>query len=140
MPLSQRLYHCLRCHAQVVICTRCDRGNRYCSQGCSRFARQESRKRATTKYQQTRLGRTNNAGRQQRFRDRKKQKVTHQCSIELPLHDVVKTRSVADWRREKTVKSKAFEACHFCQQAGTGFFRQDFLHSSHLKPSFRRRE
>lgn len=140
MPLSQRLYHCLRCHAQVVICTHCDRGNRYCTQGCSRLARQDSRKRAAKKYQQTRIGHINNAARQQRFRDRQKQKVTHQCSIPIPHHDVVKSRPVAYWRREKTVKHRTFEACHFCQLAGSGFFRQDFLHSSHLKPSFRRRE
>jgi len=33
MSLSARLYHCQRCHTQVIICSRCDRGQRYCPGG-----------------------------------------------------------------------------------------------------------
>jgi hypothetical protein len=74
MPTSSRLYQCLRCHTPVVICHRCDRGQRYCAKGCCKKARIASQKRARKKYQTTRAGRFNNAARQQRFRTRHKQK------------------------------------------------------------------
>jgi len=32
---------CARCRAQVLLCSRCDRGQRYCSQACSFAARRE---------------------------------------------------------------------------------------------------
>ncbi len=80
MPASSRLYFCSRCHTQVIICSRCDRGQRYCPGECRHEARSESGKRATKKYQSTRTGRFNNAARQQRFRERHSQKVTHQGS------------------------------------------------------------
>lgn len=138
MQESQRLYHCLRCRAQVVICSRCDRGNRYCPQGCSQLARQESLNRAGKKYQQTRTGRVNNAARQQRFRERQRQKVTHQCSNDLTLYDVVKRKPVKRSEAEKVTLALTYTACHFCDRQGNGFFRQDFLHSSRFKPVFRR--
>ena len=73
MQTSSRLYQCLRCHIPVVICHRCDHGQRYCANGCSKKARMVSQKRASEKYQTTRAGRFNNAARQQRFRNRQKQ-------------------------------------------------------------------
>jgi len=89
MQTSSRLYQCLRCHVPVVICSRCDHGQRYCANGCSKKARIASQQRARKKYQATRAGRFNNAARQQRFRTRQKQKVTHHCSLKNPPHDVL---------------------------------------------------
>ena len=31
MDPSARLYHCARCHCQVILCRRCDRGQVYCA-------------------------------------------------------------------------------------------------------------
>ena len=39
MQDSPRLYHCARCHRQVVIYRACDRGNLYCFDGCAGLAR-----------------------------------------------------------------------------------------------------
>ena len=86
MQNSSRLYHCCRCHAQVIICSHCDRGQRYCTGGCSADARASSLKRASKKYLSTRAGRFNNAARQARFRERKKQKVTHHGSSPVVPH------------------------------------------------------
>ena len=138
MPTSSRLYHCIRCHAQVVICRRCDRGQRYCTTGCSKEARDLSCKRASKKYQATRAGRFNNAARQQHFRARQKQKVTHDSSIQIPLHDVLPPRSSRPQNNEKPPQIKTVLACHSCGQACDGFFRSDFLRTSLLKPVFRR--
>ena len=42
METSARLFHCARCGRQVRICSRCDRGNRYCGSDCARAARADS--------------------------------------------------------------------------------------------------
>ena len=71
---SSRKYQGLRCHALVIICHHCERGQRYCANGCSKKARKDSVQRAGKKYQKTRRGRFNNAARQQRYRCKKSKK------------------------------------------------------------------
>ena len=44
---SARLYSCLRCRSQVVICRHCDRGHVYCVE-CAPLAREEAKNRAAT--------------------------------------------------------------------------------------------
>lgn len=73
-----RLYRCQRCGCVVLICSRCDRGQRYCAAGCAHKARQACLRRAGKRYQQSTKGRHRHAARQQRHRRRQKQKVTHQ--------------------------------------------------------------
>jgi hypothetical protein len=89
MQTSSRLYQCARCHAQVIVCSGCDRGHRYCNGGCAQAARSDSLKRAGKKYQSSRAGRFNSAARQQRFRARTNQKVTHQGSAKKRLRDLL---------------------------------------------------
>ena len=78
MPDTGRLFNCARCGRQVVICSRCDRGHRYCK-GCAPAARRGSRRAAGARYQHSRRGRLAHAERQHRYRARR-QKVTHQGS------------------------------------------------------------
>lgn len=138
MPVSSRLYHCCRCNAQVIICTRCDRGQRYCAGECRHEARSESRKRAAKKYQSSRAGRFNNADRQRRFRERKKQKVTHQGSIQKPLHDLLKT-CLTETKKTQTLSLSGFTLrCHHCGCVCEPFLRQDFHRSRRFKPSLMR--
>ncbi len=47
-----------------MICTHCDRGQRYCGEQCSRLARRESMREAGRRYQQTPDGRAKHAVRQ----------------------------------------------------------------------------
>jgi hypothetical protein len=79
MRLSARLFHCARCHCQVILCSACDRGHVYCGKGCAQTARRSSLQRAGARYRRTRRGRLNNAERQRRYRARR-QKVTHHRS------------------------------------------------------------
>lgn len=138
MPMceSARLFNCLRCNAPVVICRRCDRGQRYCLSACRIQARQDSRKRASQKYAKSRKGRLNNAERQKRFRQRQRNKVTHQGScLVVPHVEVVKPQQPP----KKTVKmrySLSSNRCHLCGRVCSPFFRRDFLHHS---PSFPQR-
>jgi hypothetical protein len=74
------MFNCARCHRQVVICSHCDRGQRYCSTHCARVQRRRSAREAARRYQRTRLGGRNNAARQKRWRLRIATTVTHHTS------------------------------------------------------------
>lgn len=76
---SARLYHCERCHAQVVLCSRCDRGHWYCLDGCAQAARLERRRCNARRYRQTPNGRRNNSERQRRFRERRRRRADEAC-------------------------------------------------------------
>ena len=78
-----RLFVCARCHAQVLLCSRCDRGQRYCGRACSRAARSESRREAAERYQRSRAGRIAHAARSRRWRQRQREgaQVDRHCAV-----------------------------------------------------------
>jgi len=127
METSSRLYQCLYCRVPVVICSRCEHGQRYCTNGCSQAARRKSLNRAGKKYQQSFRGRCNNAARQKRFRAKKKQKVTHHSSLKLPRHDVL-SRALTGVNKPVTpLKYGKVMICHHCNEQCSAFLRHDFL-------------
>jgi hypothetical protein len=78
-----RLFVCARCRAQVLLCSHCDRGNRYCGRGCRREARDAARREAGKRYQRSHRGRMAHAARSRRWRRRRREaehNVTHQGS------------------------------------------------------------
>ena len=84
-----RLFLCARCRCQVLICSRCDRGQQYCGARCSGLARRESLRGAGRRYQHSRRGRHCHAERQRRYRRRCREgvcthKVTHHGSAGAP--------------------------------------------------------
>ena len=127
MCRSSRLYQCQRCHKQVIICTYCDRGNRYCPLGCAKQARVDSLKRASQKYQQTRSGQRNNAERQRRFRERRREKVTHQGSAQpAPGAVLPAVRQMLESRLQLRPEPGELR-CHVCGRLCSAHLRQDFL-------------
>ena len=138
MQTSSRLYHCCRCHAQVIICRRCDRGQRYCTQGCSQSARKDSLKRANKKYQASRKGRFNNAARQQRFRQHQQQKVTQQCSLQIPPHAVLLDKPNGSNKRKNRIVNDTSLHCDHCGVLCGPFLRSDYLKNSRFKSVLRR--
>lgn len=83
---SYRLYSCRCCGVSVSLCGRCDRGNIYCAVGCALRRRRESCRRAGARYQRTRRGAQCHAARQQAWRERQIDKVTHQgCAATGPV-------------------------------------------------------
>jgi len=136
MQSSARLYFCCRCQAQVIICSRCDRGHRYCAKACADTARSISLNRACKKYQSTRVGRFNNAARQQRYRQRKRQIVTHQGSPSIATHDVLKTRFNWPENAQKQDQNRSGVCCHHCGAVCELFLRQDYLQQSRLSGAF----
>jgi len=56
MEPDHRLYLCARCRDQVVICSCCDRGQRYCSDACRAAVRGQQLREAGQRYQRSRRG------------------------------------------------------------------------------------
>ena len=129
MNPSARLYHCARCHCQVIICRHCDRGNVYCSNGCADEARSDSLRRAAKRYRSTRRGRYNNADRQRRFRARQREKVTHQGSTALlGLVLLLFARNTLESPQEdERDRTETAIYCHICYRECDPFLRNDFL-------------
>ena len=65
-----RLFLCAGCRIQVVLCSRCDRGNRYCGRACWRQTHDLAQREAACRYQRSRGGRIRHAARSQRWRQR----------------------------------------------------------------------
>jgi len=125
-----RLFNCARCHCQVKICRRCDRGNIYCGLRCSFAARMESLRAAGKRYQDSPKGRMNHALRQRRYRTRSN-KVTHQGSSDTPSDDLLPLESRLENTidRNESIICTHHIQCDFCQRGFDGFIRMDFLHS-----------
>lgn len=130
MENSARLFNCARCHRQVKICRRCDRGNIYCGAQCSQPARSESLSAAGWRYQRSRRGRFKHAERQRRYRSRWR-KVTHQGSMPSPLDDLLSPESKVTGTHNGPVPVVRAQGmhCYFCKRLCSPFVRVDFLHS-----------
>lgn len=130
MEPDARLFHCCRCHRQVIVCRYCDRGQIYCGSHCSKAARQTACRIAARRYQQTQNGRRKHARRQQHYRARRqriKKKVTHQGSLKKPAYDVLPP-SPAPLNQEVLAKKTSALHCHFCQCSVPHYLRHDFIH------------
>lgn len=124
---TARLFCCARCRAQVVICRRCDRGNRYCGPACAKAARRDSLRAAGRRYQQSRRGRFTHAARQRRYR-RSRAKVTHQGSPPIPPTAPLPPESQGPAGRVPSRQDPIGVRCRFCGRLCSGLLRRDFLH------------
>ena len=147
-----RLFLCAGCRVQVVLCSHCDRGNRYCSRTCWRQTHDLARREAACRYQRSRGGRVRHAARSQRWRQRTAlraaegdgtditghadgdaaHKVTHQGSptgvAAAPLvactYDIT---SIATDPLADAPASSAVLRCYRCAAAQPDWLRQDYL-------------
>ena len=126
MDLPGRRYLCAGCRTAVLICSHCDRGQRYCTTGCADLARRRSVRAAGRRYQASRRGRHAHANRQQRYRARtalhslRSQKVTHQGSPPLAVSVQLLSEPSAP------VKPVSWHCCR-CRRPLLDWVRQDFL-------------
>ena len=81
-----RVFRCARCQCQVRVCSRCDRGQRYCGARCTGAARAESVRVAGRRYQRTRRGRVAHAWRQHRYRERLHRYREHRAGVHKVTH------------------------------------------------------
>jgi len=128
-PVANRLFNCAACRKLLVICSKCDRGNIYCSE-CAPERRRQRRREATARYQATPRGRRTHAERQRRYRERlKTQKVTHAGSQVIYRHALLeRTRKLA---QSGTALNIGFDPkqryCCYCGGSPTRFLRHDTL-------------
>ncbi len=134
---SGRIYNCVRCQHQVIICRHCDRGNIYCSGDCAKQSRHEKQQEAADRYQSSHKGRQRHAQRQRQYRQRQRQsrrwpkeKVTHQGSPELTAYDSITTGLKAEMIQPiaPPFSKKAQWVCHFCGAQCGDSLRWSFLH------------
>jgi hypothetical protein len=139
---SHRMFHCAGCHGQVMICRRCDRGQRYCSAECAHSGRRRSVREAGRRYQRSPLGARNNAARQKRWRLRIATTVTHHTStvcrsmreVLLPGQDAGQEARDVRFRRTAVSDCSVREAerrCDFCGRRCGRYTRLATLGAGH---------
>ena len=129
MESTGRIFTCVHCFKQVIICSLCDRGQRYCSPDCSEIARNHSQRAASHRYQKSREGRVKHALRMRHYR-RRKQIVTHQGSQSSVPNGLLQANP-GDARKSSVTRHQPVVAisfqCHFCGCQCSEFMRLDFL-------------
>lgn len=123
---SYRLFNCARCLAQVRICPRCDRGQIYCGRSCSIRSRREKQLEAGRRYQDKFEGRLRHAARQQQYRERQSQKVTHQ-GPPAPGPSCIMTSDDVDEELIAELAGVEVVFCDFCRRPCRPFARLDPL-------------
>ena len=119
MELTARHFHCAYCQTPVLICRRCDHGNRYCGKPCAQAARRALQREAGCRYQRTYRGRLAHAARARRYRANQ-QIVTHQGSIPdssgvlLACTDAASPAQPASPLPDDSSSQVASSHCHFC--------------------------
>ncbi len=138
MEPTGRMFLCDRCRVQVVVCSPCDRGQRYCTGGCAKEARRTSVRDAGRRYQSSRRGRFKHAERTRRYRLRQ-QNVTHQGSMPPAPCDLLASNSGLDQEPALAGPPATPPAwhCHFCGVRCPELVRQTFLHSSRVPSTHR---
>lgn len=126
MESTSRLYQCLFCHEQAVVCSKCDRGQIYCSRACSRLARTNALKCARSRYQSTFKGKRNHAACQARYRKNLRIKVMDQSSPLATHHDSIGVLENNPKKAEKE-QIKTPLTCCFCGKPVSNWHRHDFL-------------
>ena len=137
MGPSARLYQCMLCHKQVLICSFCDRGQIYCSKVCSSIARKQSQKLSAVRYQKTLNGKLHHAARQARYRYTHKKIVTHQGSPALPSCDSIGMVKKSSDEIKSNHVVMGFVCC-FCKKPVSVWIRCSFLRrrDAHKRQAF----
>lgn len=139
-PIPARLFLCALCRAQVVICSRCDRGHIYCA-GCAGRARGEAQRAASRRYQGSHRGRLLHAARARRYRARQKN-VTHHGSPSPPANDLLGAASVTAASGAVCTGDEprqTMRRCHWCGCRCPPLIRQGFLRRRGLRRGIGRR-
>ena len=128
MKKNARLYHCVRCHCQVIICSHCDRGNIYCC-SCASLARQESLRAADQRYQNTHQGKLKHAQRQKRYRARQTENEIKVTDQGIPGSSNQLSLNTKENKSKKRLSKTNFDqlCCHFCENPCYQLLRQGFL-------------
>lgn len=158
MDRTARLYLCAHCREQVLLCSECDHGQRYCSRACSNMSRRERRRETVRRYQRSERGRRNHVARTASWRARRRAQrqasaggeipvVTHMgrhptsvdallpaCETPSTCDFSVLTESAGDTALASLeVAPVAALVCRRCKRAVRPEVRLDFLHVSAIR-------
>lgn len=128
-PIPARLFLCARCRAQVVICSRCDRGHIYCAGECANRARGDAQRAASRRYRASHRGRLLHAARARRYRARQKN-VTHHGSLPAAANDLLGgavMTTASDAVSAGDEPRQAMWRCHWCGCRCPPLIRRGFL-------------
>ena len=122
--LSCRMFLCVRCRAQVLVCRRCDRGQIYCFGACAQDARRDRQREARQRYQATPRGRDMHVARSRRYRARGRC-VTDQGPADENKAGSLPASEVHGTLREPSSsrKSPLQWLCHHCTRSASRFVR-----------------
>jgi hypothetical protein len=144
MEPPARIYLCACCRVSVLICSHCDRGNRYCGDDCAQQMRKASQLGAAKRHQTSHRGRSAHAIRQRNYRERQRghrrwhlaKKVTHQGSPLLPPAALLppETATLQTIESESLQASKPLWQCHFCHCECSELVRIGFLRCRVRRP------
>jgi len=138
MKHGPRLFQCTLCQTQSIVCSKCDRGQIYCSKVCAVIARKISMKLAGMRYQKTFNGKRKHAARQALYRMRQNEIVTHRSSPSMPQHASMNSLENKPDKTENE-HEKAVLTCSFCKKPVSDWIRNDFLRRRHPHASTRSR-
>lgn len=149
IEVTCRMFRCARnaCQKLAFVCSRCDRGQIYCSKACSQANRRAYQAAAKAVYQRTLIGRLKHGQRQRRYSARKK--VTEQGSSppagsgemspleigastpverQVPMVATAQHRSAPSQGSPRPARQRGEVVCSFCG-ARCGLVRgsEDFL-------------
>lgn len=125
MEPPPRRYLCACCRTPVLVCSYCDRGQRYCARGCAAQVRKHRMQAAGERFQASRRGRHAHAERQRRYRARQLI-VTHQgCPPIAPAALLAPVTTTQVNNPEPPLQS--CWQCHFCQGNCAVLVRIGFL-------------
>jgi DNA-directed RNA polymerase subunit RPC12/RpoP len=116
-----RLYLCLECRSQVLICSMCDRGHIQCRPcGSSRTRRLRTFRNASRRYQSTPIGRLYHRDRQRRHMAKKRAMTQHASqpiseNAQLsPSKDEAET--VGSGSDDYSGAKPGYYRCHYCRR------------------------
>ena len=135
--LCSRLFLCLHCRQQVVICSRCDRGQVYCGRACASEVRHSRQREARRRYQASERGRQMHADRSRRYRARSR-RVTDQGPVLVASSDQQPKRTRAAAMAVQPAVSVAvgrLTACYCCGRPVANMVRQSPIHRPRRRPT-----
>lgn len=131
-PFRQRFCQSSNCRALFLICSHCDRGQRYCSLYCRLQSRVEQLRSARRRHQQSPEGRLDHRDRQRAYRQRKAASSQLTSAISVTDHaskaslDSATIASPHDAGGAKPISQRVWRVlsdfgwliCHFCGRLG----------------------
>ena len=126
--VSCRIFLCICCRRQVLVCRRCDRGQIYCTGTCAQEARREKQRNARQRYQATPRGRAMHAERNRRYRARVRRVTDHGPVIEQETGLLRRLEGSEALRKPSPERISPFHShCHHCGRSASSSLRQSAL-------------